>query len=94
MTSETTRYDSADWLDSQDAVTAYIEAVLEDGDPAVIRHAIDVVARARGLSDIAEATGLPRATIVAAARDETDASLSTLKDILAASLLGSGREAA
>jgi len=47
---ETTRWDAADHLDSVDAVLAYLEAVFEDGDPALIAAALNDVARARGIA--------------------------------------------
>jgi probable addiction module antidote protein len=47
MALKTSSWDSAELLDSPDAIAAYIEAVFEDGDPSVIAHALGVVARAR-----------------------------------------------
>jgi len=43
----TTPYDSATYLTSPEDIAAYIEAAVEDGDPALIAHAEDVVARAK-----------------------------------------------
>ncbi|MDE2110668.1 MAG: hypothetical protein KGJ79_05965 [Alphaproteobacteria bacterium] len=34
-------------------MTAYLNAVFEDGDPALIAHALGVVARVEGMGDIA-----------------------------------------
>ena len=48
MTLETTVYDTADYLDSPDAIIAYLDAAFEDGEPALIAHALGVVARAKG----------------------------------------------
>lgn len=45
-----TRWDAADHLDSRDAVLAYLEAVFEDGDPALITAALNDVARAKGVT--------------------------------------------
>jgi probable addiction module antidote protein len=53
MALETTLYDSADYLDSPEAIAAYIEAAFEDGEPALITHALGVVARAKGMSQLA-----------------------------------------
>ena len=41
-------------------IAHYLEAVFEDGDPALINHALGVIARARGMSQIAKAAGLGR----------------------------------
>jgi probable addiction module antidote protein len=58
MPLETKLWDAADYLKSEAAVMAYIEAAMEDGDPAVITAALGDIARARGMSQIAQATGL------------------------------------
>ncbi|TXG77419.1 XRE family transcriptional regulator [Candidatus Dojkabacteria bacterium] len=44
-----TKYDSADYLTTEEEIAAYMEAVLDEAgdDPAFIAHAQDVVARAR-----------------------------------------------
>lgn len=41
-----------DWL-NEDDITAYLDAVTEDGDPARIAAALGDVARARNLSQLA-----------------------------------------
>ena len=47
---ETGRRDTAEFLDSPEAILAYVEAVFEDGDPELIALALNKVARAKGLS--------------------------------------------
>ena len=47
---ETRPWDAADYLDSTEAILAYLEAVFEDGDPELITLALNNVARARGLA--------------------------------------------
>ena len=66
---ETTSWDVVDHLDSEAAVLAYLEAVFEDGDPALIAAALNDVARARGLT----------ADTVLTASTELDAVIRTLK---------------
>lgn len=46
------RYDTADYLKSEEDIAAYLEAVMEEGgdDPAYISRALGVVARAKGIS--------------------------------------------
>ena len=53
MALETSRWDSAELLESPEEIAAYVEAAFEDGDPAVITHALGVVARAKGMSQVA-----------------------------------------
>ena len=38
---ETSRWDTADFLDSPEAILAYVEAVFEDGDPELIALALN-----------------------------------------------------
>ena len=51
-------YDSAEFLSTPEHIAACIEAVLGDGDPALLARAIGVAARAHGMAQIAEAAGL------------------------------------
>lgn len=59
-TKDLKRWDAAEHLDSPAAQAEYISAVMADGTSAEIRDALNVVARARGMSDIAEAAGITR----------------------------------
>jgi probable addiction module antidote protein/putative addiction module killer protein len=52
------RYDSVKYLDSDEAIVAYLEEVLKADDSAFTTHALGVAARARGMSLIAHKTGL------------------------------------
>ena len=58
MAIETIPWDSATKLRSAEEIAAYIDAVLEDGDPALLSHALGIVARAKGKADLATRTGL------------------------------------
>ena len=51
----TTRFATAEYLDTPERQAAYITAAFETGDPAFMRDAIGVVARARGMAEIAKA---------------------------------------
>ena len=44
------RYDTTDYFKTEDDITAYLDAVMEDGDPALIAAARGDVARARNLA--------------------------------------------
>src|SRR4051794_35481459 len=63
MPLKTRRWDPADHLDSDEAVLAYIDAAMEDGDPALIAAALGDVARARGMSQVARDAGLSRESL-------------------------------
>jgi len=63
MPVETRPYDSARYLDSDEAIAAFMEAAFETGDSAFITHAFGVVARARGMTQIAKDAGLSRESL-------------------------------
>ena len=56
-------YDSAEYLNSSEAIGAYLEEALETNDPAFIAKALGTVARARGMSQIAKKAGLSRESL-------------------------------
>ena len=84
MTLETTLYDTADYLDSEEAVRAYLETVFEDGDPALIAHALGAVARAQGMGNIARRAGLSRERLDQALAPERTSELATLIQVMKA----------
>jgi probable addiction module antidote protein len=77
-------WDSAELLDSPDAIAAYIEAAFEDGDPSVIAHALGVVARARGMSQLAKDAGLSRDAMYKAFQPDGNPTLQTLTSVMKA----------
>jgi probable addiction module antidote protein len=62
MAEKFTRYDTAEYLKTDADMAAYLDACLEEAgdDPAFIAHALGVIARARGMSQLARDTGLAR----------------------------------
>ena len=84
MTLETTPYDSADYLDSPDDIAAYLEAAFEDGDPTLITHALGVVARAKGMSQLAKDAGVTREALYKALTANGDPKLSTFVGVMKA----------
>jgi probable addiction module antidote protein len=55
---KTVPWDAAACLKTDEDIGNYLEAVFEDGDLALLTHALGVVARAKGMSKIAQAAGL------------------------------------
>jgi probable addiction module antidote protein len=60
---KTTRFDAADYLDTEERQVAYITAALEAGNADFVRDALGLVARARGMSAIAKSAGLNRESL-------------------------------
>ena len=63
-----TPFDAAKYLDSKEAIAAYLTDALEDGDPAAVTEAIGTVARAQGMTDIAREAELSRENLYKALR--------------------------
>lgn len=63
MTVKTTRFDMANYLDSDEAIQEYFRQVMEDGDPDEIIRALGHIARARGMAQLAKDTGLGRESL-------------------------------
>ena len=61
-------FDMADHLDSDAAVAEYLSQVLADGDTDELLRALGHVAKARGITQIAEASGLGRESLYKALR--------------------------
>lgn len=51
-------WDPAEHLESVEDMAAYLEAALDEGNPALVGAALGDIARARGMSHIAHETGL------------------------------------
>jgi probable addiction module antidote protein len=84
MALKTTRYDSADLLKTKKDVAAYLDAVFEDCDPALISHALGVVARAEGMGEVAKAAGLTRPSLYKALSEDGRPEFSTVLKVIRA----------
>jgi len=60
MSEQLTNYDPAEDLTSHEAVAIFMAEAFESNDAAYIAHALGVVARAKGMAQIAGETGLSR----------------------------------
>ncbi len=81
---ETTAFDSADYLNSAEAIAFYLDAYLEDAAPDELRRALDTVARSHGVSDLARRSGVTRAGIYKALGEDGNPSFETIRSILGA----------
>lgn len=58
-----TPFDAADYLDDDETIAAYINAALDENDPEALLCALNTVARARGITQLAKDTGLGRESL-------------------------------
>ncbi|MFG5121855.1 addiction module antidote protein [Methylorubrum sp. POS3] len=84
MALETRPYDTAEHLKTPEHIAAYLDAVLEDNDPALLAHALGVVARAQGMAEIAQETGRSREQLYRTLSEKGNPQLDTLMGVLKA----------
>lgn len=77
-------YDLAERLTDEIEIFHYLDAAFEDGDPALIKAALNDVARARGMTEIARQAGMSRAGLYRALGEDGNPSLENLSGILSA----------
>jgi probable addiction module antidote protein len=81
---ETTKFDVADYLDSNEMIVAYLNTVLAEGNDADIIVAIGNVAKSIGMSKIANETGLSRPSLYKALSDGSKPQFETVMKVLRA----------
>lgn len=81
---ETSKFDIADYLDSNEMIAEYLNSVLEDGDNSDIITALGHIAKAIGMTKIAEETGLSRPSLYKALSDGAKPQFSTIMKVLKA----------
>jgi probable addiction module antidote protein len=81
---ETSKFDIAEYLDSNEMIAEYLNTVLEEGDNTEIVAAIGHIAKAIGMTKIAVETGLSRPSLYKALHDGAKPQFSTIMKVLKA----------
>lgn len=81
---KTTRFDAAEYLDTPERQAEYISAALETGEAAFVRDAVGIVARARGMGEIARVAGLNRESLYKALGETGNPEFGTMLGVLRA----------
>lgn len=81
---DTSKFDIADYLDSKEMIAEYLNAVLEEGDSVDVINAIGHIAKAIGMTKIAEETGLSRPSLYKALSDGAKPQFATIMKVLRA----------
>jgi probable addiction module antidote protein len=84
MKTRTKRWDAAAYLDSEEAMAAYLAAALEDGDPAVVTAALGDIARTKGMTRVARKAGLGRESLYKALSPNGNPELATVLRVVEA----------
>ena len=83
MALATTRWDSPEYLETDEDIKFYLEACLEEAgdDPSFIVHALGVIARAKNMSQLARDTGLTREGLYKALSEGGNPSFATVAKV-------------
>jgi len=81
---KTKAFDEAEYLDSDETIAAFLEDAIASGDPAQFQDALQVVARARGMTEIAKSAGLGRASLYKALSADGHPQFDTVQRVLTA----------
>jgi probable addiction module antidote protein len=81
---ETSKFDIADYLDSNEMIAEYLNSVLEEGDNDDVIIALGHIAKAIGMTKIAEETGMSRPSLYKALSNGAKPQFSTIMKVLRA----------
>ena len=84
MPLKTLPFDGAEYLESHEGQIDLLADAASTGNSTYIRHALDVVARARGMTDIARQAGISRPVLLDAILNEEQTGLDALLKIFRA----------
>ncbi|MBU2591732.1 MAG: addiction module antidote protein [Nitrospinota bacterium] len=77
-------FDASDYLDSEEAIAEYLSASLENPDPDAFLMAVRDVAKARGVSAVASASGLGRESLYKTLKPGAQPRFDTVRRLLLA----------
>ena len=77
-------FDASQYLDSDEAVAAYLNDILQANDSALLAAALGNIARARGMADIARGAGITREALYKALRPQSQPRFETVQRVCAA----------
>jgi len=81
MSMKLRQFDPSRHLDSEEAIAMYLEDIIEE-DPDMLVIALGDVARARGMTELAEKTGLARESLYQALSENGNPTYSTIRKVL------------
>src|SRR5712691_12517557 len=81
---KTIPWDATEYLKTDADIANYLEAVFEDGDPALVAAALGDVVRAKGMSQIAQTAGLGRESLYKALSPEGNPEFATVLKVMRA----------
>jgi probable addiction module antidote protein len=77
-------FDVTEYLENEQAIAEYLTVVMEENDPALLAAALGDIARARGMTEIAKASGITREALYKALRPNAQPRFDTVNRVCAA----------
>ena len=77
-----TEFDISEYLENEETIAAYLNAIMEEDDPRLLLAAIGDIAKARGMSRIASDSGLGRESLYKALNAEAKPRFDTILKVL------------
>lgn len=71
-------FDPAEHLETPEDIATYLNSMMEEGDPGMVAAALGDIARAKGMADIAQKTGITREALYKALREGSSPRLDTI----------------
>ncbi|TXH98748.1 MAG: putative addiction module antidote protein [Pseudomonas sp.] len=84
MTLKTQPFEAARFLEDDEAVAVFITSILEENNPALLAAALGEVAKARGMAQVAEKSGMAREALYKALRSDSQPRFETIARVCAA----------
>ena len=77
-------FDPAEYLESEEAMAEYLTSIIEENNPALLAAALGVIARARGMTEIARASGITREALYKALKPDAQPRFDTIARVCTA----------
>ena len=74
-------FDMAEHLNTDEDIANYLTLVLQEDDPAELTHALGMIARARGMTEVAKISGLTREALYKALRPNSQPRFDTISRV-------------
>ena len=81
---ELKRFDMAETLRTEEDIEIYLNLVMEENDPNELAHALGVIAKARGMTQIAKDAGIGRESLYKALREGANPRYDTIAKVIQA----------
>lgn len=77
-----TRFDPVEMIDDAEAVVAFLADAFDTGDADYIQHVLGLIARSKGMAEVAERAGLGRESLYNALKDGASPRFDTILRVI------------